>query len=126
MSTLNRCIFAQDDIEWFIAEINEALNSQRLELNTYMKELKEKMGTDLEKVVSVLMGDAQSSENNNTANGFLSFALLKIAKLVYGDYNCDSYIYSTADHTARIWPEDIEQIKQEPNKWAMVMFDYHF
>ena len=118
--------FAQDDIEWFIAEINEALNSQRLELNTYMKELKEKMGTDLEKVVSVLMGDAQSSENNNTANGFLSFALLKIAKLVYGDYNCDSYIYSTADHTARIWPEDIEQIKQEPNKWAMVMFDYHF
>lgn len=118
--------FAQDDIEWFIEEINEALNSQRLELNTYMKELKEKMGTDLEKVVSVLMGDAQSSENNNTANGFLSFALLKIAKLVYGDYNCDSYIYSTADHTARIWPEDIEQIKQEPNKWAMVMFDYHF
>jgi len=118
--------FAQDDIEWFIAEINEAINSQKLELNTYMKELKEKVGTDLEKIVSMLMGDTQPADGNNSANGFLSFALLKIARLVYGDYNCDSYIYSTADNSARIYPEDIEHIKQEPNKWAMVMFDYHF
>lgn len=118
--------FAQDDIDWFIAEINEAVSSQKLELNTYLKELKEKMGTDLEKIVSILMGETQPSEEMNTVSGFLSFALLKIAKLVHGDYNCDSYIYSTADSSARIYPEDIEHIKQEPDKWAMVMFDYHF
>ncbi len=118
--------FASDNMDWFLAEITDAIKSQRQELDTYMKELKEKMGTDLEKIIPILMGDVELPTDSKYANGFLSFALWKVARLAYGEYNCDSYIYNTADHTARIWPEDIEQIKQEPNKWAMVMFDYHF
>lgn len=49
-----------------------------------------------------------------------------LKKIDYGEYNCDSYIFNTNGRTARIYPEDIEQIKQEPEKWAIVMFDYHF
>lgn len=118
--------FAQDDIEWFLNEINAAVTSQRFELNSYLVELKEKIGTDIEKMVSVFMGDTQLCEKSNVNYDFLPFALWKIARIAYGDYNCDSYIFNTNGHTARIYPKDIEQIKQEPNKWAMVMFDYHF
>ena len=118
--------FAKDDIDWFLNEINDAVTSQRFELNSYLKELKENIGTDIEKMVSVFTGETQLYEPTNAKYDFLPFALLKVAKLAYGDYNCDSYIFNTNGRTSRIYPEDIEQIKQEPEKWAMVMFDYHY
>ena len=118
--------FAKDDIDWFVKEINEAIASQKCELNSYLTELKEKVGTDIEKMVSVFMGDTQLCEVANVNYSFLPFALWKIARITYGEYNCDSYIFNTNGHTARIYPEDIEQIKQEPEKWALVMFDYHY
>ena len=118
--------FAQDNMEWFIAEINEALKSQRHELDFYLTEFKQKMGTDIEKSIPILMGDVQDIEISKHVIDYSAFALRMVANIASGKYNCDSYIFNAKSSTARIDKEDIEQIKQEPNKWAIVMFDYHY
>ena len=92
-----------------------------------MKEIKEHGGINLEDIVSVLMDDNLKPEAPSARfASATSFALLKLSRLLYGDYDIDSGIYNLASSSARIYNEDIEQIKQEPNKWAMVMFDYHY
>jgi len=119
--------FASDDIDWFINEIKEAVASQKAEAEMYMKEIKEHGGINLEDIVSVLMDDNLKPEAPSARfASAASFALLKLSRLLYGDYDIDSGIYNLASSSARIYNEDIEQIKQEPNKWAIVMFDYHY
>ena len=119
--------FATDDLDWFINEINEAVDSQKAEVARYMEEIKSNNGTDLESIVSILMdNNLQPDAPSARFSSATSFALLKLSRLVYGDYDCDSGIYNLASSSARIYNQDIERIKQEPNKWAMVMFDYHY
>lgn len=118
--------FASDNIDWFISEINEAVQSQKDELARYMAELTEKSATNLTDIVPVLMSDEREPEQSKYYSSATAFALWKVARLAYGEYNCDSYIFNAKDRTARIYSEDIEAIKREPDKWALVMFDYHF
>ena len=119
--------FADENLDWFINEIQEAIQSQKVEITRYMEEINSKNGTDLETLVNGLMDDNLQPEAVSARfNSFTAFALLKVSRLLYGDYDCDSCIYNTYGGTARIFNEDIESIKQEPNKWAMVMFDYHY
>lgn len=119
--------FANENLEWFINEIKESIQSQKAEIAMYMEKIKSENATDLQILIDGLMDDNLRPEAvSSRFNSDIAFALLKISRLVYGDYDCDSCIYNTASSSARIYNEDIEAIKQEPSKWAMVMFDYHY
>ena len=119
--------FADENLEWFINEIKESIQSQKAEIASYMEEIKSANAADFETLINGLIDDnLQPEAVSSRFNSNIAFALLKVSRLVYGDYDCDSCIYNTVSSTARIYNEDIEAIKQEPNKWALVMFDYHY
>lgn len=119
--------FASENLDWFIHEIQQSVQAQKAEIAIYMENIKSKKSMDLEQLVNELMDD--NLQPGTVSSRFFSdvaFSLLKLSRLLYGDYDCDSGIYNTNGNTARIFQEDIEAIKQEPNKWALVMFDYHY
>lgn len=119
--------FAADDVDWFINEINDAIHCQELEIGHYQQELKEGIGLSLETIIPLLKDrKCWSMAGKDNDNSMMAYCLLKLSRLLYGDYDIDSAIFNTRGYTAKIYNEDIEQIKQEPNKWAMVMFDYHY
>ena len=118
-------IFAADDIDRFVDQIKCALVSQREYIDFCLKHLKDSVGTDLEAIVK---GELDRKEYGDTGNGFnsmTSFFLQIISALLHGNYQSESLIYNSHKYTSRLFPDDIESIRQEPEKWAMVMFDCH-
>lgn len=119
-------IFAADDIDAFITQVELGISNQKRELASCLKYLKESVGTDLE---GIIKGELEcKTQYGESVNGFgvmTSYYLHIISSLLYGEYRSDSYIYNSHGYTARIFPEDIDSIRQEPENWALVMFDYH-
>lgn len=55
-----------------------------------------------------------------------SYELLCIGKLLHGEYCISSGFYNTFNYDANIYSVDMDTIRQKPEDWALVMFDYHF
>ena len=55
--------------------------------------------------------------------GSTAWALKQIANLIHGDYTFDSEFYDTSRGTALV--PFIAQLKENPDEWALVQFDYH-
>ena len=51
--------------------------------------------------------------------------LRNLANFLFGEYQFDSRFYNLAEHTARVYPETIQIVKNEPENWAMALFNYH-
>ena len=51
--------------------------------------------------------------------------LRNLANFLFGEYQFDSRLYNLAEHTARVYPETIQIVKNEPENWAMALFNYH-
>lgn len=116
---------AAEDTEWFIKELQWVMDAQHGEIDMCMAQIKASVGTNLEDIIN---GIWDRDLYDETKNGFClmtPFYLYNIACHLHGDYRCDSYFYNTHQHTARIYKSDIEKVKQDPEKWALVMFDYH-
>ena len=52
------------------------------------------------------------------------WALREIARLIYGEYTFESGFYDTYHRTAII--PFIEELKENPEDWAIVQYDYHW
>lgn len=52
------------------------------------------------------------------------WALREIARLIYGEYTFESGFYDTYHRTAII--PYIEELKENPEDWAIVQYDYHW
>lgn len=118
-------LFADDDLDGFIHELEEAMDNQRYELNYALRTIKNSVGTDLEKIVEGLSGRKRALNGEDGFNNMTAFYLHCVAAHLYGEYRCDSCFYNTSEWTAFICAEDIEAVKASPSDWAMVMFDYH-
>jgi len=119
-------IFASDDIDEFINQIERAIDSQKAEIAMCLNFLREKNQTELERFINGEL--ARKSLFGDAADEFTmmsSYYLYVIAAILHGEYRADSYIFNLHEYTTRIFPDDIESICQEPKKWAMVMFDCH-
>lgn len=119
-------IFAADDLDGFITQVELAIDGQKTEIEMCLRFLKEKNPTDLEGLIKGEL--ARKSQFEETTDGFTmmtSYYLYAIASLLHGEYRSDSYIFNLQNYTARIFPEDIDGIRQAPDNWAMVMFDCH-
>ena len=51
--------------------------------------------------------------------------LRNLANFLFGEYQFDSRFYNLAEHTARVYPETIQIVKNEPANWATALFNYH-
>ncbi len=118
---------ASDDLEWFLKELEEVIALQKGSIDYSLQQLKETLGTDLNVITDKLW--SRPGNNYDTAQGVTemsAYYLRTLAQLLYGEYRCDSYFYNTNDHTARLYPSDLDMIKKNPEEWALVMFDYHY
>ena len=80
--------FADENLEWFINEIKESVQSQKAEIACYMERIKSKNGTDFEVLINGLLDDnLQPEAVSPRFNSDIAFALLKVSRLVYGDYD---------------------------------------
>lgn len=119
-------LFADDDIDGFVNELERAMEDQRQELQSSLGEIKNSVGTDLERIAEGLARRSRKWKSNDGFNNMTAYYLHCVAAHLYGEYRCDSYFYNTSEWTARIYPEDIEDVKASPSDWALVLFDYHY
>lgn len=118
-------LLASDDLERFISELEETLENQYGELQCCIAQLKGTVGTDLEKIAQGIWEQVSYMDNHDGVNCMTTYYLHCIAAYLYGEYRCDSCFYNSHDYTARLYKEDIDKVRQEPDNWALVMFDYH-
>lgn len=118
-------MFADDDLDSFVHELESAMQSQRQEMQFCLKKVKSSVGTDLESIAAGLAERKQEWRAESGFNNLTAFYLYCVAAHLYGEYHCDSYFYNTSECTAFICLDDIEAVKSEPSEWALVIFDYH-
>lgn len=112
-------LFASDNVDRFVEELNEVIESQKIDLSIWVSLIKKRVGTDLNEIVDHLFHNEPDDLSN------IGYYLHCIADLLYGEYQCDSGFYNTHEYTARLYLRDIEFAKSNPNDWALVMLDYH-
>lgn len=118
--------FAKDNLEWFLKELEYVLASQKDEIDNCLKNITEKCGTDLNALVNGLWDITDMYDKTHAGyNDFTAYYLSKLGKLLHGEYISDSMFFNASACTARLYQNDIEQIKAAPQDWALVMFDYH-
>ena len=117
---------ASDDLEWFLKELEEVLDLQKEHIDRYLRNLTDAFGTDLTVIVEKLWkksGEHREKDGVDADLSAIHFSLL--AQLLHGDYFCESHFYNEKRRTSRLYPSDIELIKQNPEEWALVMRDYY-
>lgn len=113
-------LFAVDDIDRFVGELEEVVEHQKISLSFWLSTIKKNIGTDLTEIVNHLLINEPDYLSNT------GYQLFCVAKLLYGEYIFESGFYNTEYYTSRIYTRDIEQIKESPKDWVLVMLDYHF
>lgn len=117
---------AADDLEWFLKELVDVQESQKAEIDCCLRNIREAGGTDLTVLSDKLWNrESVSFDSGNGVSEMTAYYLRCLAQHLYGEYRCDSYFYNTKTFTARLYKSDIDEIRQNPNEWALVMFDYH-
>lgn len=116
-------LLASEDAERFEKELQEVQCLQSEKIQTCLEDLKKTAGMDLEQIVQALASRAQEQDHALWHSSYLFFCL---ASYLHGRYRCDSYFYNTYNNTARLYASDIERIRETPQDWAMVLFDYHY
>lgn len=108
-------LLSKENINVFVEELEAALEDQLNEVNYHLDEVC-KVSSDIKELVDL--------EYNN--HSVPVWHLLQLSELMNGTYTCDSGFYDTDSYTARITRETINSVKESPDDWALVMFDYHY
>lgn len=117
-------LLARDDPDRFTAELKQAVDWRDAEIKHCLDQLKSTVGTDLEKIAEGLrMGKGR--EEKDGFNYLTDFYLHSLSAHLHGEYRCDSYFYDTHEYTADLCPAAIERVREDPQKWALVLFDQH-
>lgn len=118
---------ASEDPEWFLKELEDVQHTQKAEITFALEHLKDTVGTDLLQIVSKLWNrDIRSDAPSHDITAMPAYHLRVLAELLDGEYRCDSCFYNTSENTARLFQCDLDEIRQNPSEWALVMFDYHY
>lgn len=122
----NNVILAADDSDRFVKELEECLLSQKNEIDEGYAQIKNTVGTDLTEIINGIWNMKDYSDKQNGFTNMTAYYLHHISDLLYGDYNFDSMFYNAHEYTGRIYLSDIDDVKKNPEEWALVMFDYHY
>ncbi len=116
-------LLAEDDPQLFEKELASVMENQKAETLGYLAQLKNTVGTDLDRITGVIQNCTGCTDNTDGTT--LAYFLYCLAAHLYGEYRCDSGFYNTRKYTARLYPADIEAAGAKPEDWALVIFDYH-
>ncbi len=112
-------LFAEDDVNAFVNMLKEDRERKKEEITDLLRTVKERFGTlDLESIAHVL----QKQEK-----GFCGTIYLQ--ELVDGltdRFTSDSTFFDIENCTVSLSEKSIERVRQNPNEWAVVIFDQHF
>lgn len=117
-------LFAADDVERFTEELRQVMDTQKVLVEHHVSKVKESLGKDVEKIASEVFS-MQGPYQSGLSQDMALFYLRNLANFLYGEYQFDSQFYNLAEHTARVYPETIQIVKNEPENWAMALFNYH-
>lgn len=106
-------ILSKDDVKRFLEELNDCIEHQRSEVHYHEERVRE-VAFNIHDLVEL------SAEIECLAS------LLALKSLLYGDYTFDSQFYDVDDYSALINEQTIRKVEEAPDKWALVLFDYHF
>lgn len=119
-------LFAKDNLEQFIQELIAVREYQHQEIQYTLNELSKKAGTDLKQIICDVEKMNNQFETTKTVDSMTTFHLSRIASLLHGKYTFHSCFYNILGETARVYPQDIEIIREHQEDWALVLFDYHY
>ena len=120
----------EDAFEEMLLAIDRDQKNYAKHMLGYLKE--EAGSTDVSEILSNILlandrtANREDVDSNTWRFDFLNqgaWALGQIAKMIHGDYNFDSEFYDTFRGTALI--PFIDTLKEKPEEWALVQFDYH-
>ena len=112
-------IFAADDVERFIAELQEVNRLQEERLNGSLARLKELVGNNLCKIVAKARDEYCSDKDD------ITYHLNCVASVLDGKYTEHSFYYDTMRCISKVLPRVFDQVKENPEEWALVLLDYH-
>ena len=115
-------ILAKDDLDKFIKILEEAQNNIKTEIDYYLKRVIE---NDADLKLSELP-DKLSMKNNSIDVETKRYNLRKLAQLLDYQYCFESQFYNVEEYSSYISERTFNDIKNNPENWAIVMFDYHF
>lgn len=118
-------LLASDDLALFMEELDNCQQVQRTEVNASLQELKKTVGTDLVQIVEGIWERNWEDEPNCGFTFMTAYYLHNLASLLYGTYYADSCFYKAHECTARLYRSDMETVRDKPESWALVVFDYH-
>ena len=117
-------LFAADDVERFTEELRQVMDTQKVLVEHHVLKVKESLGTDIEKIAAEVFS-MQGPYWSGSSQEMALLYLRNLANFLFGEYQFDSRFYNLAEHTARVYPETIQIVKNEPENWAMALFNYH-
>lgn len=112
-------LLSKENICGFIKELEKSLEFQLDEMKYHLDNICK---------VSVNIKELFDLEYNaRTEHATVpTWDLLRLSELMFGIYSCDSGFYDTDEYGAKITKKTIDKVKESPDDWALVMFDYHY
>lgn len=112
--------FAEDDLEWFLKELEKVTIYQDSEIMRLRAHLKALGVNDVETITDKEIAAEKQSDIAAACHIFYDLACF-----LSGQYSVDSMFFNLSTRSARLYKEDIQEIKDNPGNWALVFFDYH-
>lgn len=117
-------LLGSEDGKKLIRELKKVRESQAQEIRCYLESLLSCFDDRLSGIVTELQKDSLGGLPMRVSH--YTFQLKKMAKLLDGEYFYDSCFYDTAKYTARLDGTTMREVREKPQDWALVFFDYHF
>lgn len=111
-------ILGSENSDTILTQIQHCQKLQKDEIIYNLNCIKKELDDSITTIVKLA-----SNESNELSHPL--YLLGKLVALLYGEYTFDSYFYDLDARTSKITSSTIEKIKQSPEQWAIVLFDYH-
>lgn len=117
-------IFASDDIDCFVKEIDNSIKIQSDYADSCLSELKNHKSTLLS--IDDLVEQWKNLDAGRYDMYHYYYYFKKLADVLYGSYTFDSAFYDTETQCAKVDKQTIKRIRNNPEDYALVFFDYHY
>ena len=111
-------LVGKDNPEKLLEEVEEVKKWQEDNIAHYLEEIKKFNVETLEDVVNEIKAEKEKFS-------MLPFYLRQLSILLYGEYDCGSNFYDIESMEANITKELLAELKEHPEDYALVFFDYH-
>lgn len=118
-------LLGSDDPNSLYEAVAECYQTQKSEIDHLIALLKSSVGVDIEHIASGIWDRNYEDKPKNGFDLLTALHLHRLSDLLYGRYIDDSLFYDAHEYTARIYKNTLAALKEHPEDWAVVMFDYH-